>query len=83
MTSITVAIDVLGMSGQPWQKKGEFKSPENATAFLMLWWGNLSCPTGWNLEINGKQYSSADVPIQESTVREHIDYCLDLHRAFW
>jgi hypothetical protein len=81
-SSITVSVHVVGMSGKLWIKTGTFNDPEAATNFIVSSWKDLSWPQHWTLSIDGYEYDSC-VTIHTSYVREHIDYCLDLHEAFY
>ena len=81
MPRITVAINVLGMSGRPWRKEGVFEEPEPAIAFLESWWDNLSLPECWTLEIDGLTYDTP--PYTKAEAERHIRYCFALHRAFY
>ena len=83
MTTITVNVHVVGMSGRPWVKAGAgFTEPDDAAKFVMAWWKQLVWPQSWSLDIDGYEYE-AHTLIQEEAIREHITYCLDLHRAFY
>ena len=82
MATITVVVHVVGMSGKLWLKTGTFDDPEAAADFVVSWWKSLSWPQHWSLAIDGYEYD-ARVAVHKGYVREHIDYCLDLHEAFY
>lgn len=82
MATITVMVHVVGMSGKLWIKTGAFDDPEAATDFVVSWWEKLLWPQHWSLSIDGYEYDAC-VIIHKECVREHIDYCLDLHEAFY
>lgn len=82
MATITVMVHVVGMSGKLWIKMGTFNNPKAATDFVVSWWEKLLWPQHWSLAIDGYEYDACDTT-QEEYVRKHIDYCLDLHEAFY
>ena len=80
MPRIDIRVHNLGMSGRPWAKTGTFDHPAQAARFLEHWWRELSCPTGWELEIDGMEYSVRH-PFPDGEA--HIHYCFSFHCAFY
>lgn len=79
---IDIRVHNLGMSGRPWAKTATFERHPEAAAFLHYWWTNLSCPTGWELEIDGLAYQVVPAFPKEKS-EAHIAYCVTFHKAFY